>query len=122
MPVDAVGFDHPVTALFFNSWGADMAPASPTVDMQAGAEQPSGFVRLTQVGAKVGEAIHAAVGGIVWEEDPAVFAEVHRVHINREYLGYEGLEFPYEWGGVYCSKPADEDCDPSTTIDEVVPP
>ena len=114
-----VGFDHPVMAMFFNSWGADMSPGSPDVPMQDGAEQPDGFVRLTQVGVKVGEAVHAALGGIVWQEDPTVFAEVHRVHINRDALGYTGLQFPYEWGGVYCSKPSDDDCDASTTIENL---
>ena len=50
-------FDHPVEALLFNGWGADMAPATPTVDMRAGASQPSGFDKMDAIGEVVAEAV-----------------------------------------------------------------
>ncbi|MDY0004414.1 MAG: neutral/alkaline non-lysosomal ceramidase N-terminal domain-containing protein, partial [Polyangia bacterium] len=113
------GFDHPVTAIHFNSWGADMSPGSPEIPLQAGAAQPGGYERLLMVGRSVADDVHAALAGILWEEDPEVFAEVHRIPIGRQAIGYPDGMFDYEWGGVYCSYADGDDCDPSTTIPDL---
>lgn len=113
------GFDHPVVALGFNSWGADMSPGSPDVTLQPGGATPEGYERLLRVGSSVAGDIHAALAGIAWEEEPEIFAEVHRIPIGREAIGYPAGMFEYEWGGVYCSFADGDDCDPATTIDDL---
>ncbi len=109
------GFDHPVMAVFFNAWGADMAPSSPEVDTQPGATLPEGHLQLLQVGRSVADSIHEVLPSVTWEEDPQIFAEVHRVKIDREAIGYAEDEFEYEWGGVYCGGSNTLDCDPATS-------
>ncbi len=110
-------FDHPVLSLFFNSWGADMAPGHPDVVPETGAAQPSGYERMNKVGYAVANAIEVALGKISWEQDPEIFAEVQRVPLNRTAIGYADDEFPYQWGGVFCGGSSDVDCDPSTTVE-----
>jgi len=107
-------FDHPVLAVFFNSWGADMRPAHPQVPTQEGADLPSGHQQLLEVGRSVSDSIHEALGSVVWEEDPLIFTEAHRVKLNREAIGYAEDEFKYEWGAVYCSTSRSFDCDAAT--------
>lgn len=110
------GFDHPVLSLFFNSWGGDMAPGSPQIAVQEGATQPNGYERMNRVGRAVADAVHGSLPGIVWEQEPEIFAEVHRVPLNRDAIGYSPDQFPYPWGGVFCGGTSgDADCDPSTT-------
>lgn len=108
-------FDHPVLAVYFNSWGADMSPGSPDVPVETGAAQPNGYERMSKVGHAVADAIEESVPAIVWEDDPEVLAGVHRVPLNREAIGYAQGEFPFEYGGVFCGGTADTDCDPLTT-------
>lgn len=113
------GFGHPVTALMFNSWGADMAPGSPDVPLGDGAQIHPGYERMHRVGRHVADAIHGALLGVEWEDEPEVFASVRRVPIGREAIGYPEGMFEYEWGGVYCSFPARDDCDPETIIEDL---
>jgi len=108
------GFDHPVMTLFFNAWGADMAPGDPDVAPQEAAVQPDGYRKMLRVGRSVADSIHHSLGGITWEEDPLIFSEVHRVHLHRQAIGYGEEEFEYEWGGVYCGGTATKDCDAAT--------
>jgi hypothetical protein len=109
-------FDHPVLALFFNSWGADMSPGSPEVPLETGAVQPDGYERMNKVGAAVAGAIEDGIADILWEDDAEVFAAVHRVHLNRTAIGYAAGEFPFEFGGVFCGGLGETDCDPLTTV------
>jgi hypothetical protein len=97
------GFDHPVMAMFFNSWGADMAPGDPMTPAPTAAPQPAGYDRLLQVGKAVAGSIHTALAGITYDETPVLYAEVHRVPLNREALKYEPGKFPFENGGFYCN-------------------
>jgi hypothetical protein len=108
-------FDHPVLALFFNSWGADMSPGAPDVPLAIGAPEPNGYERMNKVGRVVADAVRAGIDRLMWEEDPEVFAAVHRVHLDRTAIGYAEDEFPYRWGGVFCGGTGDTDCDPITT-------
>ncbi len=108
------GFDHPVVALFFNSWGADMAPGNPDVTSVPGSPMPDGYEKMLRVGRSVADSIHAVMGELSWEEDPTIFAEAHRVKLDREAIGYGEDEFEYEWGGVYCGGTTTIDCDPET--------
>lgn len=107
-------FGHPVLSLFFNSWGADMSPGNPEIPLQVGAAEPGGYERMNRVGWVVADAVAEAMGSIVWEEDPEVYAAVERVPLNRTAIGYTDGTFPYEWGGVFCGGTGDTDCDPAT--------
>jgi hypothetical protein len=114
------GFDHPVMAMMLNSWGADMSPGSPDVATSTGAPLPDGFERIHRAGRAVADAVHSAIPGATWETEPEIFAEVHQVHLSREAIGYTGDEFPYPFGGVYCGSGVEADCDPTTTLPEIV--
>ena len=50
-------FDHPVEALFFNSWGGDISPATPKVSEQSGATLRADYPEL--------EALHTAAPELV---------------------------------------------------------
>ena len=110
-------FDHPVEALLFNGWGADMAPATPTVDMRAGASQPSGFDKMDAIGEVVAEAVLDPLDTAVWSSEPTLSATTSRIYIDREIIGYEDDEFLYEYGGVYCE--GGDDCDTSTIEEDL---
>ncbi len=97
-------FDHPVAVLFFNSWGADMAPGDPAIDPSVvGAEQPGGFDRMDALGRVVADVIEPAVAAMTYESDPMIRARTHRVRLDREVIGYADSVFRYPHGGVYCN-------------------
>ena len=115
-------FDTPVEALMFNSWGADMAPASPEVELEAGAEIPSSYERMERIGSVVADAVEIGLTDIVWEDEPVLGAQTHRFPITLESLGYTGEfddVFEYEFGGVYCGANREADCNPDTTEDDL---
>ena len=58
------GFDHPVMAMYFNSWGADMGPGDPTVQEQPGAQLPGGYDRMNRIGRVVAEEVHNAAEAV----------------------------------------------------------
>jgi len=112
-------FDHPVQVMMFNSWGADMAPGDPEVELQDGVEQPSGYDRMEEIGVTVADAVDSAIADVVWETEPELAMRTVRFPIGREEIGYEPGVFEYEWGGVYCGSAIEADCDPATTIDGI---
>ncbi len=96
-------FDHPVTTLFLNSWGADMAPGDVTIDPSAvGAIQPDGFERMQELGDVVADAIVPALAGLTFSADAEVRTRMARVGLDRDWIGYEDNFFPYPNGGVFC--------------------
>ena len=115
-------FDTPVEALMFNSWGADMSPANPDLDLEEGAEIPSAYERMERIGTVVADAVEIGLTDIVWEDAPTLSAQTHRFPITMESLGYTGEfddVFDYEFGGVYCGANREADCDISTTEDDL---
>ncbi len=114
-------FDHPVMVLFFNSWGADMAPSNPSIDPTAiGAEQPGGYDRMERIGEVVADAIVPALDSITFEAEPTVRARTYRVPIDREAIGYDDETFRYTNGGVFCGAGAEGNCvdvQPIATLD-----
>jgi hypothetical protein len=112
------GFDHPVQVMMLNSWGADMSPGSPEVDLVEGAIQPDGYDRMEQVGAYVADAVHGVLADAAWTDEPEIDLHTYRVAIDRTILGYED-EFQYDYGAVYCSSSEEDDCDASTTQDDL---
>jgi len=111
------GFDHPVGAMMFNSWGADMSPGDPDVETRNGADQGK-FDRTERIGVAVSAQVHAALdAGLTWDAEPAVRAQVYRPPIDRQAIGYAEDEFTYEYGAVYCEGASD--CDASTTVPDL---
>lgn len=109
-------FDTPVQVQMHNSWGADMSPGSPTVPTGPGAAVPAGYDQMEAVGQSVADAVEAAIGGVVWEEEPEILLETHRIPIDREHIGYPDDVFEnYPYGGVYCGSGYESDCDVATT-------
>ena len=113
------GFDHPVEALFFNSWGGDISPATPTVTEQSGATQPGGYDKMEKVGSVVARAAHTALANVKWQTEPKISLRTFRVPIDRKVIGYKDGVFPYEQGGVYCGQNIKSDCDTKTTIKDL---
>lgn len=111
-------FDHPVMVLFFNSWGADMAPGNASPDPGAiGADQPGGFERMHLIGDVIAEAMMPRVEAMSFESEPAVRARTYRVRLDRQAIGYAEGEFEYEHGGVYCT--GDGNCEAIDPIENL---
>ncbi|MCA9664866.1 MAG: neutral/alkaline non-lysosomal ceramidase N-terminal domain-containing protein [Myxococcales bacterium] len=108
---------EPILAVFFNSWGADISPGSPTVSgEQPGATQPDGYDKMERVAVHVARVVGAAVPKVVWQDKPTIALRTHRARIDREVIGYPDKAFPYPYGGVYCGQGVEADCSASTTI------
>jgi hypothetical protein len=118
-------FDHPVQVSMFDSWGADVSPGSPEVEVHEGADLPDGYDRHEQVATDVAAQVHAVLGDIVFEDEPTLRASTYRVRIDRDHIGYDDDTFEYDYGGVYCGLTGDADCDAATieeTLDDVCVP
>ncbi len=113
------GFDHPVQVAMYDSWGADMSPATPDIEAADGAEMPDGYDKIEAIGMHVSEEVHAALGEVAWLEEPDISAQTYRIAIDREHIGYDDDTFDYDYGAVYCGLEGDYDCDISTTEDEL---
>lgn len=112
-------FDHPVEVLVMQSWAADMRPASGEVPVQEGATVPEDDLRLQQTAWTFATDLEAEVtGDLVWQDEPTVDLTVVRPPLDRDVLGYDDDEFPWEYGATYCRRESQEDCDASTTIDD----
>lgn len=105
-------FDHPVSVLFFNSWGADMAPGNPLADPGAvGADLPEGYERMMLLGDVVAGALEAELPGVAYTSEPTVRLRTYRVGIDRVAIGYEDRYFNYPNGGAFCGVGSDGACD-----------
>ena len=111
-------FDAPVTALFFQSWGGDMAPEN-LVDLflQQGpsANVREEYSRMEAIGESAADSVMDA-----WELIPVtdvVDLDIHhaRVPFGLEAMGYEEGEWPHPSGASFCGGQQSE------CSDEVVP-
>ncbi|MFT7621486.1 MAG: neutral ceramidase, partial [Myxococcota bacterium] len=93
-------FDHPVTALFFNSWSADTSPSAPGVD--EGYQIPNDYNRIEAAGNVVAEVIMAVIEDIETSETAAVRGGVANLEFALDTMGYAEGEFGFGYGGAYC--------------------
>ena len=108
-------FDHPVMVLFFNSWGADMAPGNPTPGPdETGADQPGDYDRMDRVGDVIADAIVPVLEGITYSATPDVRARTYRVDLDRASIDYEDGVFNYPHGGAFCGGSGSGDCERNT--------
>lgn len=111
-------FDHPVTVLFLNSWGADMSPANPPEDPTAsGPEQPGGYDRMERLGDVIADAVMPQIAALTYRADVTVRARTYRVALSREAIGYDATTFNYPHGGVFCGIGTDGNCTDSTPME-----
>ena len=97
-------FDHPVTVMMLNSWAADVSPGSPELPaVPEASPQASHMERLERLGAYMGEVVQDALGTMQTTAEPVIESRTVRYPINRAAMGYQGTEFDYEFGAIYCS-------------------
>lgn len=105
-------FDHPVSVLFFNSWGGDVAPGESEIAPDAtGAEQPAKYDRLESLGEQVADAVTPVIDTLDYTDEPNLRSETYRLPISRGHIGYEDGVFPFPNGGVYCGFGGDGNCE-----------
>jgi hypothetical protein len=105
-------FDHPVSVLFFNSWGGDMSPGDGPVDATIpAAEQPGGYERMHALGGVIADVVVPAVNGLTFTSDPRMRARTYRVRLDREVIGYDDSTFRYPNGGAFCGVGGDGNCE-----------
>ncbi|HMV68383.1 MAG TPA: neutral/alkaline non-lysosomal ceramidase N-terminal domain-containing protein, partial [Myxococcota bacterium] len=105
-------FDHPVQAIQFNAWGADMSPPDPEVETRPSGERRGDYDRMWRVGSVVADAVDEAMGQMAWTDEPEIRTAIYRAAIDRELIGYDEGTFPYEYGGVYCGSSSGDCEDP----------
>lgn len=111
-------FDHPVMVLFFNSWGADMAPGSVSPDPGAtGADLPSGFERMGLLGDVIADATLPLLDTLTYDAEPIVRARTYRVRLDREVIGYPEGTFSYPHGGAFCGIGGEGSCEAIEPVD-----
>jgi len=109
-------FDHPVTVLFFNSWGGDMAPSNPPESPTAsGPMQPNGYDRMERLGEVVADAVMPEIAMMAFSSDHAIRARTYRVRLDTEVIGYDAETFNYPHGGLYCT--GEGNCTDSTRVE-----
>jgi len=104
-------FDHPVTVMLWQAGAGDMAPSSP--------DTPPADIPLSHDYWQIeglGEVARALAGGLVSEIETSSEVDLASVSayapLDREALGYEDGEFPFEGGGAYCDKEGAQCYDP----------
>lgn len=113
-------FDHPVTVLFFNSWGADMSPSNPEADpAEVGADQPGSYDRMDRLGDVIADAMMPELDAMSFDGAPTVRARTYRAALSREAIGYDDSTFRYPNGGVFCGVGAEGNCTDSAPIENL---
>lgn len=109
-------FDHPVQALYFNSWAGDMSPSTPksVPERSTAASQPFGYDKMEKIGYVVAKALRGVRSEIRWESAPEIAIRTYRTRIDREAIGYAKGVFPYEYGGIFCGGTGKVDCNAAT--------
>jgi hypothetical protein len=113
-------FEHPVLVGHVNAWGGDMSPSPPEVPTREDASPVPEFARRQDaVGTTIADAVEASLAEIAWTDEPEIQARTRRVEVNRQVLGYDAQTFPYAYGAAFCGADDEQDCDVSTTVDDL---
>lgn len=109
----AESFDHPVTVLFLNSWGADMSPGDAGIDAALPASEiPERFERMEGLGVKLASVVRPAVDSIAFRGDAEVRTRTYVARLDREVMEYDDetfVQFPH--GGAFCGFGGEGSCD-----------
>ncbi|MBL6974944.1 MAG: neutral/alkaline non-lysosomal ceramidase N-terminal domain-containing protein [Deltaproteobacteria bacterium] len=105
-------FDHYVPVLMFNSWGADMSPGTPLKPTKPGpySDLLGAYTTCEGIGNRAAQTIAAAWDSIELKDEVDLSSLTVWLPLNRDALGYEDGEFPFEWGAVYCGGGGDGEC------------
>ncbi|MFT5431519.1 MAG: neutral ceramidase [Myxococcota bacterium] len=101
-------FEHPVTAIFFNSWSGDMSPQGGQVDETFGVH--GDYNAIEAAGNLLGSIVTGALDSITMTDKIVVRSGMARVPLGLEALGYGEGEFAWASGAVYCGGAGDAPC------------
>ncbi len=101
-------FDHPVTALFFNSWSGDTSPE--LSDPEHTDEMPSDYRRLEATGNALAKVILDAITPLETQTEAVLYSRNAVIPLSLAALGYTADEFSWEFGAVYCGGAGDAAC------------
>jgi len=105
-------FDTPVEVLMLQSWGGDVAPSDPEVEM----EQPPNktirdkYDRLERIGHAAALHVNELLPQIETTGEVKFVSNTIRPPIAYELLGYEAEEWDYTDGGMMCGTNSDAPC------------
>ncbi len=89
------GFDTPVTAMLIQSAGGNISPRNNLHDNK--------LQRIESYGKRLAPQVRAVYDSITeFQTAPDLRAVSQRIVLDRDRLGYEDDEFPYEWGAAQC--------------------
>ena len=98
-----------VMVMMMNSWAGDVSPEAPTRPaIDDAAVQPDGYDQMERVGSYLGEVVASSLAAATFDSEPTIEGRTYRYPIGHRVLGYELGEFPFLFGGVYCT--GGEDC------------
>jgi len=105
-------FDYHVPVIMFNSWGGDMSPGDPLAPTVQGPHSDihGSYTKCEGIGNRAVQTVSAVFDDIVMKDQADISSITLWAPMNREALGYEDGEFPYEWGAVYCGGGGDGNC------------
>lgn len=105
-------FDSYVPVLLFNSWGADMSPGTPLPPTNPGpySDVDGSYTTCEGIGNRAVQTISGVWDSIDMKDEADLSSLTLWVPLNRDALGYEDGEFPFEWGAVYCGGGSDTNC------------
>ena len=95
--------------MMMNSWAGDVSPRAPSRPaIEDAAVQPEGYDQMERVGSYLGEVVASSLATATFDSEPTIEGRTYRYPIGHRVLGYELGEFPFLFGGVYCT--GGEDC------------
>ncbi len=105
-------FETPVAVLMLQSWGGDMSPANPEVEMVEPLNPtiPGDYDRLDRIGYAASLRINGTLDSIVTSADVPFASVTARPAIDYDLVGYDEGEWNYPNGGMMCGTNSDSPC------------
>ena len=98
-------FDYPVTVMYLQSWGGDMAPADPSSDYPLPELVPDiakEWTRLEALGERAAETVMSVYDSIPMSADAELNSSAAWVPFGLDVMGYAEGEWPHPTGAAYC--------------------